>query len=177
MLPFINTCINYLLCLIEHRLAPLPDSANSRHSERITRVDIKYASALMQGALQPHQKRRSPCNEAVVHTQHGAQVFIRERLNGYYGVSQFVMANTIAATPFVFLIAVLSSVTVYWLASLNPSGGSVIYFILDLFLALMVVSLCQDASLYGPSRKWASICMQLCKQARLAADSVVADGF
>ncbi|KAK9818551.1 hypothetical protein WJX74_006208 [Apatococcus lobatus] len=67
------------------------------------------------------------------------QVFIQERLNGYYGVSQFVVANTIAATPFVFLIAVLSSVTVYWLASLNPSGGSVIYFILDLFLSLMVV--------------------------------------
>ena len=57
------------------------------------------------------------------------QVFLRERLNGYYGVSQFVVANTIAATPFVFLIAVLSSVTVYWLASLNGSGESVIYFI------------------------------------------------
>lgn len=68
------------------------------------------------------------------------QVFLRERLNGYYGVSQFVVANTIAATPFVFLIAVLSSVTVYWLASLNGSGESVIYFILDLFLSLLAVS-------------------------------------
>lgn len=71
----------------------------------------------------------------------GMQVFTRERLNGYYGVSQFVMANTLAAVPFIFLIAVLSSVTVYWLAGLNPSGGSVIYFILDLFLSLMVVSM------------------------------------
>ena len=77
------------------------------------------------------------------------QVFLPERLNGYYGVSQFVVANTIAATPFVFLIAVLSSVTVYWLASLNASGESVIYFILDLFLSLLAVS--------GPKGSWPEI--------------------
>ncbi len=39
------------------------------------------------------------------------QVFIRERLNGYYGVSVFTMANTIASLPFIFLIAVVSTVS------------------------------------------------------------------
>ena len=67
------------------------------------------------------------------------QIFLRERLNGYYGVSTFTVANTLASLPFIFLIAVVSSVTLYWIVGLNPAGGAVIYFILDLFLSLVVV--------------------------------------
>lgn len=67
------------------------------------------------------------------------KVFIRERLNGYYGVSQFTVSNTLASLPFIFLIAVISSVCVYFIASLRMDGESVVYFILDLFISLVVV--------------------------------------
>jgi hypothetical protein len=51
------------------------------------------------------------------------QVFLRERLSGYYGVSNFVAANSLASAPFIMGIAVISSAIVYWLAGLNDSGG------------------------------------------------------
>jgi hypothetical protein len=38
------------------------------------------------------------------------KIFIRERLNGYYGVSQFTVSNTLASLPFILLIAVVSTV-------------------------------------------------------------------
>ncbi len=44
----------------------------------------------------------------------GPQVFIRERLNGYYSVATFALANTLASAPFIFGIAVISSAVVYW---------------------------------------------------------------
>jgi hypothetical protein len=42
------------------------------------------------------------------------QVFVRERLNGYYGVSHFTVSNTLASLPFIFLISVVSTVVLYW---------------------------------------------------------------
>lgn len=41
-------------------------------------------------------------------------VFIRERLNGYYGVATFTVANTLASLPFIALISVVSTCTLYW---------------------------------------------------------------
>jgi hypothetical protein len=67
------------------------------------------------------------------------QIFLKERLNGYYGVSQFVVSNTLAAIPFIFLITVVSTVSVYYLAALNTDSDRVIYFILDLFFSLLLV--------------------------------------
>ena len=92
------------------------------------------------------------------------KVFTRERLNGYYGVSTFVVANTLAcasalpalggalaadtppapplrtALPFIALIALASSCAVYFIANLNLHGfDRFVYFVLDLFLSLVVV--------------------------------------
>ncbi|GFR44953.1 hypothetical protein Agub_g6261 [Astrephomene gubernaculifera] len=66
-------------------------------------------------------------------------VFIRERLNGYYSVATFAIANTLASTPFIFGIAVLSSAVVYWLVDLNDSGDRFVYFFVNLFVSLTVV--------------------------------------
>ena len=74
---------------------------------------------------------------------------MRERLNGYYGVSQFTVANTLASLPFIFIIAVLSSMAVYWISGLNSSGGSVIYFILALFMSLVVTEASSHAHTHG----------------------------
>lgn len=68
-----------------------------------------------------------------------AQVFARERLNGYYGVASFAFANTLSSVPFIFAITVISTLCVYYLAALNTASDRVIYFILDLFLSLLVV--------------------------------------
>ncbi|KAF5826796.1 ABC-2 type transporter-domain-containing protein [Dunaliella salina] len=65
-------------------------------------------------------------------------VFIRERLNGYYHISTFAIANTIASTPFIFGIAISCSAVLYWLAMLNDEGDRFPYFFLNLFAALMV---------------------------------------
>lgn len=71
------------------------------------------------------------------------QIFVRERLNGYYGVLPFTIANTIASAPFLALMTVLCSILVYYLAGLNADSDRVIYFMINLFSALMVVrSLC-----------------------------------
>ena len=68
-----------------------------------------------------------------------AQVFTRERLNGYYGIGSFALANTLSSLPFIFAITVISTLCVYYLASLNDDSDRVIYFILDLFISLLVV--------------------------------------
>lgn len=68
-----------------------------------------------------------------------AQVFMRERLNGYYSVATFALANTIASAPFIFAIAIISSCIIYWLAMLNDDGDRFPYFFTNLFLALTVV--------------------------------------
>ncbi|KAG1652464.1 hypothetical protein FOA52_009206 [Chlamydomonas sp. UWO 241] len=66
-------------------------------------------------------------------------VFSRERKNGYYGVSTFVVANTLASAPFIFGIALISSLVVYWLVGLNDQGDRFPYFVLNLYASLTVV--------------------------------------
>ena len=58
---------------------------------------------------------------------------------GYYGVSSFVIANTLSSVPFIFVIALLSSCTLYFIAGLNTGGDRFPYFVLDLFLSLVTV--------------------------------------
>lgn len=68
------------------------------------------------------------------------KVFTRERLNGYYGVATFVVANTLSSLPFIALIALASSCAVYFIANLNYHGfDRFVFFVLDLFLSLVVV--------------------------------------
>jgi hypothetical protein len=68
------------------------------------------------------------------------KVFTRERLNGYYGVATFVVANTLSSLPFIALIALASSCAVYFISNLNYHGfGRFVFFVLDLFLSLVVV--------------------------------------
>ncbi|MEW5317656.1 MAG: hypothetical protein WDW38_008938 [Sanguina aurantia] len=66
-------------------------------------------------------------------------VFYRERQNNYYEVSTFVISNTVASAPFIFIISVASSLVVYWLVGLNYSGDRFVFFFINLFMALMTV--------------------------------------
>ncbi|TMW57646.1 hypothetical protein Poli38472_011419 [Pythium oligandrum] len=61
-------------------------------------------------------------------------VFMRERANSGMSVFSYVLANFIASLPGIFLIALISSVLVVFLADLNSFG----WFLLNLFLSLVV---------------------------------------
>jgi hypothetical protein len=63
------------------------------------------------------------------------RVFHHERLNGHYGVAAFVVGNTLASIPFLFLIAVSSGSLVYFMVELHSGFGHYAFFILTLFAA------------------------------------------
>ncbi|KAH6679566.1 putative ABC transporter [Halenospora varia] len=63
--------------------------------------------------------------------------FIKERANGLYGSSVFMLSNFIIGLPYLFLIAVLFSVIAYWLSGFNPSAQAFFMWIMWLFLDLV----------------------------------------
>ncbi|GJM87815.1 hypothetical protein PR202_ga03808 [Eleusine coracana subsp. coracana] len=67
------------------------------------------------------------------------KIFGRERLNGHYGVSSFVIANTVSSTPYLALISLIPGAIAYYLVGLQSSFGHFAYFALVLFVTMMVV--------------------------------------
>lgn len=65
-------------------------------------------------------------------------VFIRERLNGYYSILSFTISNALASAPFIALIAISCTVCVYFLAGLNMDGDRFFFFFINLYVALTV---------------------------------------
>ncbi|CAA0828319.1 ABC transporter G family member 11 [Striga hermonthica] len=64
----------------------------------------------------------------------------RDRLNGHYGPSAFVVSNTISSTPFLLLISVIPGAITYFLAGLQKQGKlEFVYFTLVLFACMMLV--------------------------------------
>ncbi|TVU51300.1 hypothetical protein EJB05_02711, partial [Eragrostis curvula] len=85
------------------------------------------------------------------------KIFARERLNGHYSVSSFVIANTVSSTPYLALISVVP-----WRHRLLPGGSSeqlrhFAYFALVLFVTMMVVEgLMMIVASVVPTSSWAS---------------------
>lgn len=67
------------------------------------------------------------------------QVFHRERLNGHYGVSVFVISNTLSALPFLLLITFLSGTICYFMVHLHPGFLHYLFFVLALYASVTVV--------------------------------------
>ena len=67
------------------------------------------------------------------------KVFHKERLNGHYEVISFVMGHTLSSTPFLLVIAIISSSISYFMVGLHPGFVHFLYFMLSLFLSLSVV--------------------------------------
>jgi len=63
--------------------------------------------------------------------------FIKERQNGLYGPSAFIVANFITGLLPLFLIAIIFSVLVYWLSNFRPDGDAFFLFVMWLFLDLL----------------------------------------
>ncbi|PAN11425.1 hypothetical protein PAHAL_2G162800 [Panicum hallii] len=67
------------------------------------------------------------------------KIFRRERLNGHYGVSAFVISNWLSATPYLVLIAVLPGAVAYYLSGLKRGVDHFMYFTLVLCACTMLV--------------------------------------
>jgi ABC-type multidrug transport system permease subunit len=64
-------------------------------------------------------------------------IYSKERANGLYGPTAFMLANFIVGIPYLFLITVLFSVVSYWLGGFRPSAEGFWMWVLWLFLDLL----------------------------------------
>ncbi|KAF2760409.1 putative ABC transporter [Pseudovirgaria hyperparasitica] len=64
-------------------------------------------------------------------------LFVKERANGLYGPTSFMVANFITGLPFLFLITVLFSAISYWLSNFEPTATGFMMWVLYLFLDLL----------------------------------------
>ncbi|PIA52062.1 hypothetical protein AQUCO_01000147v1 [Aquilegia coerulea] len=67
------------------------------------------------------------------------KVFRRERLNGHYGVTAFVIGNTFSSTPYLLLISLIPGAIAYFLVGLQKDADKFVYFAIVLFACMMVV--------------------------------------
>ncbi|PKU70341.1 ABC transporter G family member 15 [Dendrobium catenatum] len=66
-------------------------------------------------------------------------IFRRERLNGHYGVTTFVIANTISSIPYLAFISIVPGAIAYYLAGLRGNISHFAYFSLILLTCMMLV--------------------------------------
>lgn len=63
--------------------------------------------------------------------------FVKERANGLYGATSFLVANFVIGLPWLFLISVLFTIIAYWLCNFRPDAHAFFTFIMWLFLDLV----------------------------------------
>lgn len=64
-------------------------------------------------------------------------LYTKERLNGLYGPSSFMIANFIVGIPYLFIISLLFSVIAYWLSNFRQSADGFWIWVMWLFLDLL----------------------------------------
>ncbi|KAF6153442.1 hypothetical protein GIB67_003632 [Kingdonia uniflora] len=67
------------------------------------------------------------------------KVFQRERLNGHYGVTAFVISNTVSAMPFLIMITFISGTICYFMVHLHPGFVRYLFFVLCMYASVTVV--------------------------------------
>ncbi|XP_021713498.1 ABC transporter G family member 11-like [Chenopodium quinoa] len=67
------------------------------------------------------------------------KVFKRERLNGHYGATSFVVANTLSSMPYLLLVSLIPGAITYYLPGLKRDYHNFIYFAMILFSCMMLV--------------------------------------
>ncbi|XP_004301505.1 PREDICTED: ABC transporter G family member 23 [Fragaria vesca subsp. vesca] len=68
------------------------------------------------------------------------RVLMKEASRGAYKVSSYMIANTIVFLPFLFAVAILFAVPVYWLVGLNPSAAAFAFFTFVVWLIVLMAS-------------------------------------
>ncbi|XP_054778947.1 ABC transporter G family member 1-like isoform X1 [Prosopis cineraria] len=67
------------------------------------------------------------------------KVFQRERLNGHYGVTTYVIGNTLSSIPCLLLVTLIPGAIAYYLPGLQKSAEHFVCFCCILFACLMLV--------------------------------------
>ncbi|KAF5205669.1 Abc transporter g family member [Thalictrum thalictroides] len=68
------------------------------------------------------------------------RVLMKESSRGAYRVSSYMVANTIIFVPFLFAVAIIFSIPVYWLVGLNPSVTAFAFFVSIVWLIVLMAS-------------------------------------
>ncbi|XP_065868046.1 ABC transporter G family member 23 [Euphorbia lathyris] len=68
------------------------------------------------------------------------RVLMKEASRGAYKISSYMIANTIVFLPFLFAVAVIFAVPVYWLVGLNPSLSAFIFFTFVVWVIVLMAS-------------------------------------
>ncbi|KAJ4299081.1 hypothetical protein N0V90_004325 [Kalmusia sp. IMI 367209] len=64
-------------------------------------------------------------------------LYTKERLNGLYGPTAFMLANFLIGIPYLFVITLLFSIIAYWLGNFRPGAEAFWTWVLWLFLDLL----------------------------------------
>ncbi|XP_058096884.1 ABC transporter G family member 1-like [Magnolia sinica] len=67
------------------------------------------------------------------------KIFERERLNGHYGVSAFVVGNTLSSIPYLILVSLIPGSIAYFMVGLQRGVDNFVFFSLMLFVCMMLV--------------------------------------
>ncbi|OVA15689.1 ABC transporter-like [Macleaya cordata] len=67
------------------------------------------------------------------------KIFGQERLNGHYGVSAFVIGNTLSSIPYLLLISVIPGAIAYYLVGLQKGLEHFLFFALIVLACMMLV--------------------------------------
>uniref|UniRef100_J3NCY0 ABC-2 type transporter transmembrane domain-containing protein n=1 Tax=Oryza brachyantha TaxID=4533 RepID=J3NCY0_ORYBR len=67
------------------------------------------------------------------------KLFRRERLSGHYGVNEFVISNTVSATPYLAVMIIIPGTVLYYLTGLTRGAGNVAYFVTTLYTCNILV--------------------------------------
>ncbi|KAG8650382.1 hypothetical protein MANES_07G034600v8 [Manihot esculenta] len=67
------------------------------------------------------------------------KVFIRERLNGHYGTTTFIIANTFSSLPFLLMISLIPGAIAYYITGLHKGFEHFVCFAFIIFASLLLV--------------------------------------
>ncbi|GLT58689.1 hypothetical protein SLA2020_315600 [Shorea laevis] len=68
------------------------------------------------------------------------RVLMKEVSRGAYRISSYMIANTVVFLPFLFVIALLFAIPVYWIVGLNPSISAFAFFTFVVWLIVLMAS-------------------------------------
>ncbi|KAK4350468.1 hypothetical protein RND71_029781 [Anisodus tanguticus] len=68
------------------------------------------------------------------------RVIMKEASRGAYKISSYMIANTIVFLPFLFAVAILFAVPVYWIVGLNPSITAFVFFTFVVWVIVLMAS-------------------------------------
>ncbi|XP_039126795.1 ABC transporter G family member 1-like [Dioscorea cayenensis subsp. rotundata] len=67
------------------------------------------------------------------------KIFGKERLNGHYGVTAFIIGNTLSSIPYIGIVSIIPATIAYFLVGLQRSAEHYFYFVAVLYVCMILV--------------------------------------